>query len=405
MKKTLLLSLLLSLAYLTAPCSNRVFSPRLKSLTSTVNSDWQNLPVMTLGSDDVLYVGFDEMSHDARRYVARLVRCEADWTESEEVFETAWLDGINDMVIDDYEHSINTTVDYTHYSLQLPNDQWRLRMSGNYRIDIYDEDGQELAASVAFYVVEQIARISLTATTNTDVDHNDRHQQISMEVNYGSLRVNMPDEEIYTMVMQNWSSATACINPKPTYITPQGLRWEHCRQLIFRAGNEYHKFETLDVSHTTMGIDHISWDGKNYQAFPFASGVRRNYLYDASGNGAFIIRNSDNTEVDCTCDYVWMNYQLQAPHRGDVWIDGQWTNGSDRNVYRMDYDEVSQSYLLSLLQKQGYYSYKYVDENGQAAFSEGDFFQTQNRYQALVYYRATTERTWRLVGYRSLDFR
>jgi hypothetical protein len=30
---------------------------------------------------------------------------------------------------------------------------------------------------------------------------------------------------------------------------------------------------------------------------------------------------------------------------------------------------------------------------------EGDYYQTQNTYQALVYYRGTGERTDRLVGY------
>lgn len=50
--------------------------------------------------------------------------------------------------------------------------------------------------------------------------------------------------------------------------------------LIFQAGNEYHKYEILDVTHPTMGIDYISWDGTNYQVFPFACEPRHNYVYD-----------------------------------------------------------------------------------------------------------------------------
>ena len=37
--------------------------------------------------------------------------------------------------------------------------------------------------------------------------------------------------------------------------------------------------------------------------------------------------------------------------------------------------------------------------------SEGSFYQTENRYQALVYYKGPMDRTWRLVAYRALDFR
>jgi hypothetical protein len=57
------------------------------------------------------------------------------------------------------------------------------------------------------------------------------------------------------------------------------------------------------------------------------------------------------------------------------------------------------------MQKQGYYSYHYVDAEGRTAVTEGNFFQTRNRYQALIYYKGIGDRTWRLVGYRGLDVR
>ena len=66
----------------------------------------------------------------------------------------------------------------------------------------------------------------------------------------------------------------------------------------------------------------------------------------------------------------------------------------------MDYDEQHKQYRTSLLQKQGYYNYQYVMKNGQLAPSEGNFFETENSYQVLVYYKGTGTRTWRLVGYR-----
>jgi hypothetical protein len=161
----------------------------------------------------------------------------------------------------------------------------------------------------------------------------------------------------------------------------------------------------LDVSHTTMGLDRISWDGHRYQAYPYPTNIRKNYLTDVDADGAFIIRNSDMTEVDYTCDYVWVNYELQTPWQGDVWLQGHWTIDADREHYRMDYDAMKKCYRCSVMQKQGYYSYQYVLQDGGIPPSEGSFFQTENRYQALVYYRPVGERTWRLVGYRALLFR
>ena len=69
-----------------AQAGNKIYSPTVKTLTTIVNNDWLNRPVMELGSNDVLHVEFDELSHDAHRYICHLTRCEADLTESTEVF-------------------------------------------------------------------------------------------------------------------------------------------------------------------------------------------------------------------------------------------------------------------------------------------------------------------------------
>lgn len=400
---------ILFLLLLTATCgwaSNRIYSPRVKSLTSIVNGDWLNRPVLTLHSPDRLEIGFDELSHDVRRLTYRLEHCEADWSTSDGIFESDWLNGFNDNPIDDYRNSINTTVLYTHYQFHIPNEQCQLRISGNYRLTVFDEDADhELLLEVEFYVVEPLMTVGLDVSSNTDIDHNDSHQQVSFSVNYNSLRVLQPDKEIYTVVMQNWYEQSARICLRPTLVNHLGLSWQHNRQLIFDAGNEYHKFEVLDVKHTTMGLDRIEWDGHYFQAYPYTTTVRRNYLTDVDADGAFVIRNSDNTEADYTCDYVWVNYSLQVPYQGPVYLWGHWTTDENAEAYKMTYDAISQTYYTSVLQKQGYYSYRYVTADGAIPPSEGSFFQTENRYQVLVYYKGTDERTWRLVGYRALVFR
>lgn len=385
---------------------NRIFSPRVKSLTSTVGGDWLNRPVLTLGSSDRLAIGFDEMSHDVRRLTYHLEHCEADWSTSEDIFESDWLQGFNDNPIEDYRNSINTTVLYTHYQLSIPNDHCALKLSGNYRLTVFDEDDDnERLLEVEFYVAEPLMTVAVTASTNTDIDHNASHQQLSFSVGYNDLRVNSPDDELYTVVMQNWRSDNARINVRPNLQNHLGASWQHNRQLIFDAGNEFHKFEVLDVKHTTMGLDRIEWDGHYYQAYPFTATVRRNYLTDVDADGAFCIRNSDRSESDYTCDYVWVNFSLEAPPQGDIYLSGHWATDYQRQTYQMQYDTLSGTYRHALLLKQGYYSYQYLTPAGTNPPSEGNFFQTENRYQVLVYYKETGARTWRLVGYRALELR
>ena len=49
-------SLFLWLCATMAMAGNRIYSERFKSLTSTVNGDWMNRPVMVLGSMDRLHI-------------------------------------------------------------------------------------------------------------------------------------------------------------------------------------------------------------------------------------------------------------------------------------------------------------------------------------------------------------
>ena len=61
------------------------------------------------------------------------------------------------------------------------------------------------------------------------------------------------------------------------------------------------------------------------------------------------------------------------------------------------------------LLKLGYYSYQYVmlNNDGTTAImpTEGSFFQTENKYQTLIYYRGQGDRTDRLVGFKEVQIR
>ena len=403
--KSYLLMLGLLFSCLNGHAENRTYSSQVKSLQAVVNHDWLSPCVMRLHGDDILNIDFDELSHDYHRYSYHIERCEPNWQLSEEVFDSDWLEGFNDNIIEDYATSVNPLIPYTHYEFQIPNNRCSLKMSGNYRIRILDNE--ETVASVDFMVTEQTMTLSLEATTNTDIDLNQSHQQLSVSLNYNGTRVTNPDEQIFMVVMQNGRTDNQRSNIQPTFRNNNGLDWKHVPALIFDAGNEYHKFEVLDPSHPTMGIDRITWDGNNYQAYPFIDEPRKNYIYDEDADGAFCIRNSDNRENNTTSEYVYVNYRLKAPWTltGKILIDGQWTTESPDH-YMMTHDVDTDLWQARILQKQGYYNYQYLLEttDGSRRFlsSEGNFHQTQNRYQVFVYYKGTGERTWRLTAFRGI---
>lgn len=390
---------------------HKVFNDRISTLAVVAGNDWQSLPAMKLYSDDVINISFDDLTHTYHRYVYTLTHCEPDWSESTELFRSDYISGFTtEIPIDDYEESLNTNTLYLHYSLQIPNEQCQIKMSGNYRLDVIDDESKDTMFTARFYVFEPLVSLSSTISDNTDIDIRSSHQQLSFSLKYPStLGVTDARSQFSVAVMQNRREDNMVWCP-PAPIVRQGVaEWAHVRQLIFPAGNEYHKFEFLDPHRNSMGVDSLRWDGENYHVYLFHDYPRRAYVYDEDANGAFLVRNSDNVDIGYTTDYSIVHFALDVPKlQGEVYIDGQWTNNSLSEKYKMQYDDEKSCYTISLPLKYGYYNYQYllVEEEthsntrslSKTGLTEGDFCQTSNNYAILVYYHPNGGRTWQLVG-------
>ena len=385
---------------------NEILDKNIASLQVVANNDWLSLPIITLNSNDFVNISFDDLTHEYHRYCYKIEHCEADWQTSSALFESDYIDGFaSGNTIDDVQESTNTVQLYTHYNISFPNNKCRPKISGNYRVTIYDEnDEKHVVCRAYFMIVEPSMGVHLNVTTNTDIDINGKHQQVEMAVDYGNNIVSNPQTQIKTVVMQNSRWDNAVINAHPQYIKANGLLWIHCEDFIFDGGNEYRKFETLDVTHTTMGLESINWDGHNYHAWIWIDEPRPSYIYDKDANGAFLIRNSDNIDNDVNSDYIITHFRLKSPQKADpIYINGFFTNDRFLPQYEMKWNEKNQQYEGELLLKQGYYSYQYLMMKPEGKLkpvpSEGNFYQTENTYQALIYFKANGDRTDRLVGY------
>ena len=406
-----LLAIIIALSALAATNSfaqyNEIKSENIASLQVVAGNNWLSMPIATLNGE-AINISFDDLTHEYHRYVYRLQHCEADWSVSEGIFESDYCEGFADgSTIDDIEESLNTNTLYTHYRLSIPNENCRIKMSGNYRLTVYDENEGDTVFTACFMVVEPLVKTSMAVTTNTDIDTNKAHQQVAAEINYSALGITNPNAELYTVVMQNGRWSTARVNAAPQFQTGSGLRWEHNRDYIFNGGNEFHKFEILDVTHPTLGIENVGWDGKNYHAKIWTDLPRPSYVYDEDANGSFYIRNSDNIENDRISEYVTVHFRLQAPQQnGRVFVNGVWTNDRFIPRYEMTYNEQTKLYEAYIPLKQGYYSYQYLtmcdDGTLHPVSTEGNFYQTENSYQMLIYYKGIGQRTYRLVGYNKI---
>lgn len=392
----------------------------IRSAQLIVDDDPLLPPVIQLGNQKQLQLHFDYMSHEPQRLVYHISHCNYKWEkgEDESVFESDYISGLNGQVIEDYETSFNTTQNYTHYRFCIPTDELRILISGNYRIEIFQEsdyDGGQADAPLLraeFCVLEPLMGINAQVTSNTDIDFNQSHQQVSYSVSYGTQRVVNPSQELHTVVLQNRRYDNAVIDLQPNQQTASGIAFSHRKELIFPAGNEFHKFETTDMKRPTLGIDNLRWYDPYYHATLFTDKRQHNYTYDQDQNGCFVLRNTEWDDAQITSEYIWVHFSLSCEEPlpgGPVYICGLWTNGSWDESLRMEYDPDTHEYQGKAFLKQGYYNYQYRQPDdqgrGRTILTEGDFYETENEYTILVYHRPQGARYDKLVGFRTLKIK
>ena len=382
---------------------SKSFTENVRSLQVTVNGDPLLPPIMELGKGQHISIEFDEMSHDYHRLTYHIQHCNADWTETEGLFESDYLSGFNDQPIEDYGNSFNTTQLYTHYRLVLPNSETRIRISGNYRVLIFDDnDDEQPLLQAEFCVADPTMNITTQVSGNTDIDFNQRHQQLTYSIGYGANRIIDPQRELHTVVMQNRRQDNNVVDLAPNIQKANGVEFTHRRELIFPGGSEFHKFELLDVQKPGMNIDNIRWYEPYYHATLFADQPTTNYIYDEDKNGAFVMRNDDDTGEDATTsEYVWVHFILQTEERQTpIRLFGQWTGSVPAEECLMQWDGQRRQYHAAAYLKQGYYNYMYIADD--QTLPDGSHFETENEYIILVYHRPQGGRYDKLTGYKIL---
>ena len=391
---------------------HEIYMDNIRTLQVLVNNQWNQTPIIHLGTNDYINVSFDDLTHEYHRYRYRIELCNFDWSVNGQMFDSDYLRGENsDQPIENFRKSLNTSVLYTHYAFRFPNERVGVRISGNYRITVFDDDENEDVLSVCFSVIDDKVNVSATITTNTDIDQDRNHQQLTFGVGTATLKLNNPENEVKTVVLQNRRWDIAAINPKIDFITPSELQWKHAKNLIFKAGNEYRKFELTTMRYGTMGVNNIRWFKPYYHATLNEGKPRRNYVYDEDQDGGYFVRNQDFSDNEIQSDYAYVHFLLNADmvNNGDLYVSGDFCHDRFLEECKMSYNTEAHAYEAVILMKQGYYNYLYlfVPENtteGVTETIEGDFYQTENLYTILVYHRPPGDRYDQLIGMREMKF-
>lgn len=381
---------------------------RFRSMKVMKEGDFMAAPAIRLGSDERIIINFDEWNEDYSDLQYRLVHCGPDWKPSG-LLESEYLDGFNIADIEDWAFSSNTFVHFVNYRIEIPNEQIDPLLSGNYIVEIFERDNpEETLAETRFSVTEHSADVRGSVSSRTDRGLNTEWHQVELAIVPTDVAIDDPYSMVRVDITQNGAPYTTKTLRTPSRIDGKNIIYTHQPELIFKAGNEFRRFETLRVNYNDMKVDSMRFLSRNYHAWltPDRERASKEYSYDQTQQGRFLVREYNSTDSDLGADYVTVHFRLETPEvvDSDVYVEGEFNGYRHEDAYRMHYDYNERAYLLELPMKQGSYNYRYaaVPRSGERkpdpSVIEGNKYETRNEYRVQVWYRPIGGRYDRLVG-------
>ena len=418
MRKNILLFIITCLAFSTGAFAQKfrtgAFSNQVKTLQVYAKNDPLSTPIIELGNDSWITISFDVLNPEPQVYTYTLTHCNADWTPSQLV-QSEYMTGFQNRLINDYAVSFNTTMNYVNYRLTFPNDDVSLKVSGNYLVQVFPQNSDNPVLQACFSIVESAggATVSMQATSQTDKGMNNFYQQVNFTVGYGNeVKMPMQDLKIYVRQNNRIDNETAAL--KPLMVQNNRLVFEHNPALIFEAGNEYRSFEMLTYRYAGLNIDAVEFHAPYYHSIlrPDIIRSQRPYTFMDDINGRFTVRTLSGDDYSTEADYQIVHFYLRCekPFAEKVYILSETFNNILDERSQMDYSVQDGGYVKLAVLKEGYYNYLYVTQkNAQTPASpaaiEGNFFQTENEYRVMVYFRPMGGRYDRLIGVQTIQFK
>jgi len=120
--------------------TDKTYDENILTVLLHAKGNQMQAPVIELGSDEKLELSFDDLSNQYYLFHYTFIHCTSDWKTSD-LDPIDYIDGYFEGDIKNYKFSFNTITPYIHYDLTFPTDEMRLKLSGNYILKVYIDDG------------------------------------------------------------------------------------------------------------------------------------------------------------------------------------------------------------------------------------------------------------------------
>ena len=391
--------------------SDFVYVDYIKSAILEVNGYPNSIPIVSLEGGGRLIFSFDDLEGDSKNYTYKITHCDKNWNPSE-IDEVDFLNGFNGEDIRNVEFSYGQIIPYTHYSLTLPNENVSWRLSGNYLLIVYDEEGDSFPViTKRFMVSEQVVGILIEMERPRQVDLINTHHALNVELDITNYQIDRPINEIEINILQNkaWSNSIKNIHPK--FISGNRPKFDLTSSFNFPALKEFRQFDIRSIDYRLEGVESIDKLRNGTDVWLEVDNKRTfdNYHTISDFNGGYYIIAHDVTDPRLEGEYVNVIFTLKCPfpyYGQEVFIYGKLSDWELVDEFKMFYDENQGYYRGEVLLKQGVYDYMYaLEKDGELDLMEleGSWKETENDYTVLVYYTPFGSRYDRLIATRSIN--
>ena len=364
------------------------------------------IPIFELGSTFELQ--FDDLFGNEANYYFDITHCDYNWKPTD-IPKTDFIRGFDNQRITNYINSFNTLQVYSHFKLSFPNQfTSELRLSGNYIVKILNED-KEVVFSRKFILYEEHSTVAAQVKRSRNLSNIDFMQNLEFTILSNDIAFQTPLQNVKVLILQNGDFKTAIKNIPPQYTIGNQLVYKYGQETLFWGGNEFLYFENKDIRAANNNVGKVGSNNDIYNSYLYTNAARGNQIYTNYDdiNGNFVVKNINASNNEIEADYAWVYFTLSAPafrsNSKDVYITGMFNNYSLSPEYKMDYNQDKGVYEQAIMIKQGFtnFQYKIADKNGVIDYEnaiDGNFYQTENDYTILVYYKQSSDRYTRVIG-------
>jgi hypothetical protein len=368
---------------------NKIYCKDIKTVRIFPEKSQFSYPIITLGSNEHLHLEFDDLESNNATYdyTYKIIHCNADWTQSD-LAESDFIDGFNENNITNFSSSFNTLVDYVHYWVNFPNDNFNFKLSGNYVIMVYKNyNTDDTVLTMRFCVSENAANINAKILIPTINQYKKEYQEINLTVT--SSLITGSDALRYLKVFVSQNNIPYKIKQfKPSYISQNKAVFNNPFDNIFLGGNEFHYFDCKSIRYAPEKVATIKLQ-KIYNFYLVPVIEKNQYFYTKDINGKYYIGNTLGNNPDNDADYVYVHFYFKQAYpfpQGDVYVIGEFNNWQFTNENKMTYNQKFKLYQCKILLKQGYYNYKFAFKNKTLNSIDGNYSETKNTYIIYVYF-------------------